>query len=373
MKICTKCGKRRKRHKVFTGAIMKRISLIAGCRPNFVKAAAILKAAEKYPQFQFDLIHAGQHRGVMSDPYFRDLRLPEPAFTFGPYIGSSIQRLSAMTEMLSQEVFESRDYRPDAVMVVGDTDSTLAGALAAAKCGIPVAHVEAGLRCGDMRMQEEINRRLVDSITSYAYCTSQGALENFDCSSDGDTRAVLVGNVMVDTLYRFLPEALSRYPKRLSPYAVFTLHRAENVDNYEEFERIVDAVAEVSKEIPIVWPAHPRIAASFKDECALEMTSPMGYLEFLSTMANAEFVMTDSGGVQEETTALGVKCITLRDTTERPETIFQGSNCLGGTESGTILKAVKIHGFSSIEQFPTPYLWDGHAAERILEDLCETL
>jgi UDP-N-acetylglucosamine 2-epimerase (non-hydrolysing) len=358
------------------GAVMK-IALVVGARPNFVKAAAILHAAEKFPQIEFDLIHTWQHTDIMSDPYFRDLRLPEPDGLadwrwFGSekeYHYTNADRLGMMVGSLGDE-FMIR--KPDAVMVVGDTDSTLAGALAAVKCGLPVYHVEAGLRCGNMKMQEEMNRIMVDSVATRHYCTTTDAAINV--AREGRCTTRTVGNVMVDTLYRFLPEALARYPKRASSYALLTLHRAELVDNYEKYERVIDAVAQISAEVPVIWPRHPRcpvLAVTLPE--SIIITEPMGYLEFISAVANAEFVMTDSGGVQEETTALGVKCITLRDDTERPETIWRGTNVIAGTNPQTIIDAVHVFRQSTCVQFLKPDLWDGRAGERIMEDLCEML
>ncbi len=346
-----------------------KISLVVGARPNFVKAAAILHTAKKFPQLQFDLIHTGQHKNIMSDPYFKDLELPKPDFKFGPFLGSPVKRLAAMTELLSEEVFDSGDYRPDMVMVVGDTDSTLAGALAAVKNGLPVAHVEAGNRCGDRKMQEEINRILVDSVSTKLYTTTEDARERLIQEGHDWNNTVFVGNVMVDTLYRFLPEAKKRY-QRSGPYAVLTLHRAENVDNPDVFAGIINGVMGVAQDIPVIWPVHPR--CGYVRSSCVTTVDPMGYLQFISTLAGASFVMTDSGGVQEETTALGVPCMTLRPSTERPETICQGSNRLVGTDPEDIMRVGRFLNGCTIKQYPKPDKWDGHAAERILEGLCVT-
>jgi UDP-N-acetylglucosamine 2-epimerase (non-hydrolysing) len=245
----------------------------------------------------------------------------------------------------------------------------------AAKMRIPVAHVEAGLRNGDMQMQEEINRILVDSISTKLYTTSQVAQDHL--AREGRVMAhapKLVGNVMVDTLLRFLPEAKKRYI-RAGSYAVLTLHRAENVDDPDKLQHLINAVDEIAQQIPVIWPIHPRVRKNYGVSAwNIDVVPPMGYLQFISTLAGARLVLTDSGGVQEETTVLGVPCLTLRENTERPETVFQGTNYVVGTNPEVIVEAAEtVLSRESIVDTKRPPLWDGHAAERILEDLCETL
>jgi UDP-N-acetylglucosamine 2-epimerase (non-hydrolysing) len=349
-----------------------KIDLIVGCRPNFVKAAALLHAAKDFPQIEFKVIHTGQHTNEMSDPYFKDLRLPKPeTFLQIPVMEGPPERLGAAIVGLS---LQFRDDKPDYVMVVGDTDSTLAGAIAAAKRGIPILHVEAGLRCGDFTMQEELNRRIVDSVSTAHYATSQFAVENLKLESR-EHHVRLVGNVMVDTLLRFLPEARQKFARK-GPYAILTLHRAENADNPERLKSIVRAVEEVSKHIQVLRPVHPRLGTFWfnaaSDICDIP---PMGYLEFIAALESAQFVMTDSGGVQEETTALHVPCLTLRDSTERPETVEFGTNRVIGTDSAAIIKegvelAEHPQRWRRCSQIP---LWDGLSAKRIMEDICATL
>ena len=298
--------------------------------------------------------------------------MPDSIFQlpFETTIGS---RLAQMIHGLSMnyDTTESRIWPTDYVMVVGDTDSTLAGAIAAVKSGIPVAHVEAGLRCGDMKMQEEINRILVDSISTKHYATSDWALKNL--KSEGHWRARNVGNVMVDTLMRFLPEAIKQYP-RDDNYAVFTLHRAENVDDPEKLASIINAVEEVATRIPVIWPVHPRLGPLIAGR-NITAVEPMGYLQFIALLSGAKFAMTDSGGVQEETTALNIPCLTLRENTERPETVHAGTNCIVGTSPKSILDMADWILSSKQTSFKRRQIdgWDGHAAERILEDLCGTL
>ena len=341
-----------------------RINLIVGARPNFVKAAALLYAAKDFPQHEFTLVHTGQHHDIMSDQYFRDLELPAPepgncidlrAFK------TPIERLSRMILELA-EIFKVN--QPEAVCVVGDTDSTLAGALAAAKLSIPVIHVEAGLRTWD-GIQEDVNRILVDSIAKKHYTTSDFADNNL--AAEGK-KGIQVGNVMVDTLFRHLPIALRMY-RRLGPYAVVTMHRAENTDNDLRAHSIIDAINQIGAYIPIIWPGHHRMARyAYAIGKHVQICPPMGYLEFIAALEGAKFVITDSGGVQEETTALGVRCFTVRERTERPETIWYGTNMLV-PEPGRLISAVQ----SLVRKFPTSPYKEGSAARRIIEDLCEGL
>ena len=343
-----------------------KIDLIVGARPNFVKAAAILHEAKDYPaELQFRLIHTGQHHDIMSDPYFQDLRLPKPDEVVDLRdFETSIDRFSQMIKRL-RDIFN--DDWPDAVMVVGDTDSTLAGALAAAKSSIPVLHVEAGLRSFN-GIQEDVNRILVDSISLKHYTTSNYADENL--KREGH-KGIHVGNVMVDTLMRFLPEAREEFPRSLQkPFALFTMHRAENVDDQKRRFAILEAVNTVSDLVcPVTWPVHPRNAYWPGMGNNITQTPPMGYLQFISALESAKFVITDSGGVQEEASVLGVPCFTMRDCTERPETVFEGTNNL--TTPHTLLDQVQ----TTIKQYPShfrPTYRMGSAAKRIMEDLCAT-
>lgn len=352
------------------------IDLVVGARPNFVKAAALLHAAKKYPSLCIRLIHTGQHGEAMSDPYFKDLDLPQPIypcedFKFFP----AAVRFGRMIEGLASRWYTPKhDFDlPDYVMVVGDTDSTAAGAIAAAKCGLPVIHVEAGLRIGDMKMQEEANRVLVDSIAIKHYTTSMWAQNNL--AQEGK-KGVLVGNVMIDTLRRFLPlkkielvfDGLN-YCRR----AMVTLHRAENVDDPVRFTKIMNAVQKIAEMIPVVWPVHPRLGDDFNLDPVI-CVSPMGYREFLTDLNSSEFVMTDSGGVQEEASALGVPCMTFRDNTERWETVYQGTNTLVGCDENLIVDTAKRYlDKEKLSDVSEIFGYDGHAAERLLEDLCATL
>jgi len=345
-----------------------KIDLIVGARPNLPKAAAILHAAKDFPYLQFRLVHTGQHKDIMSDPYFLDLHLPIPESLFVTQItNGTTGRLAGMIDSLASR-FNSD--RPDYAMVVGDCDSTAAGALAAAKSGIPVLHVEAGLRNGNMKMQEELNRRLVDSLSIKHYTTAWFAQWSLEIEGK---KGILAGNTMVDTLFRFLPEAREKFSRK-GPYVIFTLHRAENADDPIRLLSIIDGVREVAKSIPVIWTTHPRVSLPSGNSPSPNMTRvlPMSYLEFIAALEGAKFAITDSGGVQEETSALGVPCITVRDNTERRETLIGsgGTNVLVKPE-GIVAQAEK---FMKPQSFSTiPVYRTGNAAERILEDMCETL
>jgi UDP-N-acetylglucosamine 2-epimerase (non-hydrolysing) len=343
------------------------IDLVVGCRPNFVKAAAIIQAAKKFPRIEVRLIHTGQHSKLMSDPFFEELQLPEP------YLIAQENGFENPSDRLGHTIsylgyLWLRD-RPDYVMVVGDTDATLAGAIAAKKSGLKLVHVEAGLRSGALQMQEEINRKLIDPISDVLYTSVESATKNLLYEGRNPWEVVFVGNVMADTLLSHIYEARKRYPKPMPEYAMLTLHRAENVNN-KVMDEIIDAVGEVSNNIPVIFPRHPRGHVRLYAE-GLKMVPPMGYLEFIATMSHAKFIMTDSGGVQEETTLLGVPCVTIRPNTERPETVHQGTNRIAGTDGSSIVRGAHeaYKRWYDLDPTPTPPLWDGHAAERILADL----
>ena len=353
------------------------IDLIIGCRPNFVKAAAILYAAKNYPDVKINLVHTGQHTKLMSDPFFQDLELPTPEHNFPDWRWDGhpepVERLGCMISWL-QNVFIAD--KPNFVVVVGDTDSTLAGAIVASKLLIPVIHVEAGLRCGNMNMQEEINRILVDSVSTICYTTTDHHRDTLIAEGHDPDSVKFVGNVMVDTLYRFLPQAQERYPRPSylrDPYAVLTLHRAENVDNDKVIFPMLDAVREIAEEIDVIFPIHPRLKSrigAWHNNGRLIFGEPLSYLKFIAVLSGTKFVMTDSGGLQEEATALGIPCLTLRNETERPETIWQGTNSLVGTDPSVILaRGQGLVDRTEVFEYQKPPLWDGHAADRILEDI----
>lgn len=354
------------------------IDLVVGCRPNFVKAAAIIDAAKSYSDIRVRLIHTGQHHDVMSDPLFQELNLPKPDWQMIPgYLQNPAGRTGDMISSIG--AYWSGDTRPDYVMVVGDTDSSLAGAIAAKKAGLKLVHVEAGLRSRAADMQEEINRKAIDSVSDIFYATTEGARQNLLDEGHEKWKIVVVGNVMVDTLYRHIDRARREFYRPMdSDYAMLTLHRAENVDTTEKMDEIIDAVGEVAKNIPVIFPKHPRGHVRLY-AAGLSMTGPLSYHQFISYLSRAEFIMTDSGGVQEESTALGVPCVTIRPNTERPETVFEGTNVIAGTKAADIIREARTarwgkFNMSNVDIWsPTgrrkPPLWDGQAAYRLLDDL----
>ena len=356
-----------------------RIALVAGARPNFVKIAPLLRSLERHSEFSTSVVHTGQHYDdLMSAAFFRELEITDPDFNLAVGSGSHAAQtgrvMIAFDELLDEIAF-------DLVIVVGDVNSTLACSLVAVKRGVPVAHVEAGLRSNDWSMPEEINRVLTDAVSALLLTPSRDADENLIREGRSANDIYFVGNVMVDTLLRFREKTaerrglMDRFGLRERGFALLTLHRPGNVDLPEVLREIMSAVVEISRDIPVIYPAHPRSRARMKrvgvaDIIAgatnLQIIDPLPYLDFLALERWAGFVMTDSGGVQEETTVLGVPCLTLRDNTERPITITQGTNKLVGTARSAIVNAARTalsdHARPSA---PLPELWDGSASERI--------
>ncbi len=358
-----------------------KIILVAGARPNFMKIAPVYFELKKYPVFKPMIVHTGQHYDrEMSAFFFRDLQLPRPHIYLG--VGSGTHGEQTARIMIEFEKVCIK-IKPDLVIVVGDVNSTIACALTAVKLLIPVAHIEAGLRSFDRTMPEEINRLLTDQISDYLFTTCADA--NTNLLREGISRKnIFVGNVMIDTLKKHLKiarrlkawEELGLQKRR---YGVLTLHRPSNVDDEKILQNIIDGISEVSKLLPIVFPVHPRTEKCLANinfllydkefNKGIMFIKPLGYLEFLSLMADARLVLTDSGGIQEETTILGIPCLTLRDNTERPITITEGTNILVGSDKKRIIKEavrlIKTTGFKP----KIPELWDGLAAKRIVEVL----
>jgi UDP-N-acetylglucosamine 2-epimerase (non-hydrolysing) len=354
--------------------------VVAGARPNFMKAASIVHAAES-AGLSYALVHTGQHYDrELSEVFFEELALPRPDVYLG--VGSASHAEQTARIMLAFEA-ELLRLDPAVVVVVGDVNSTLACALVAVKERYPVAHVEAGLRCGDAAMAEEINRKLCDHVAEYLFTTSPDADENLLREGVPGERIVFVGNTMIDTLLRFAESARSRnVPERMGlgggPYAIATLHRPENVESAEVLAGLVDALTKVAARIPVILPLHPRTAARLSqfglDELleaapGIHTSPPIGYLDFIGLLADARLVLTDSGGVQEEATVLGVPCLTLRDSTERPVTVEMGTNRVVGRDSDAIVAAslAVIQGIGRPGRIPE--LWDGRAGERIVDRL----
>jgi UDP-N-acetylglucosamine 2-epimerase (non-hydrolysing) len=358
---------------------MIKILNIVGARPNFMKMAPLIAAIQaRSHAAQQILVHTGQHYDeAMSATFFRDLAMPPPDINLE--VGSGTHAEQTARVMLAFEPV-LLEQQPDWVVVVGDINSTLACALVAAKQNIRVAHVEAGLRSGDRTMPEEINRILTDQLADLLLTPSADADENLRREGINPDKIVRVGNVMIDTLFQQLKRAeqsqvLDEWRLARGNYAVLTLHRPANVDDEQTLRGIFRALAQVAGELPVVFPAHPRTQArlrAFNIELPTNMLvlPPLGYQDFLHLWSNARLVLTDSGGLQEETTALGIPCLTLRDNTERPITVTQGTNQVVGRNPARIAAAaVKVLHSPPPEAPPVPDMWDGHAAERIVEAL----
>lgn len=360
-----------------------RIVLIAGARPNFMKVAPLREALASRARTEPVIVHTGQHYDdMMSAAFFRELKMPAPDHNLG--VGSGSHAVQAARIMQAFDAFLDRQ-RVDIVCVVGDVNSTLACSVTAVKRGVPVAHVEAGLRSFDWSMPEEINRMVTDTVSSLLFTPSRDADDNLKREGRSADDIHFVGNIMVDTLLKFKDEALARddtlFHLGVSPeeYAVLTLHRPANVDERPVFEGILDAVEEIGRDLPVVYPMHPRsvktleavgLGARARSISGLVMTGALGYLDFIALQGHARFVMTDSGGVQEETTMLGVPCLTLRPNTERPVTITSGTNRLVGTDKNAVISAAReILASGERKAAGVPELWDGRTAERIADVL----
>lgn len=347
------------------------ICTVVGARPNFVKMAPVIQELKRQGLPQF-FVHTGQHYDEkMSEVFFGELGMPQPDVYLGVGSGSHAEQTARVMMAFETVLLE---HRPSLVVVAGDVNSTLACALAASKLHLPVAHVEAGLRSFDRAMPEEINRLLTDHLADLLFVTEPSGRANLLREGIPDEKIHFVGNTMIDSLTAYLPAALARRPWEAfalpeGEYGLVTLHRPANVDDAAALREILGALEEVAARWPLLFPAHPRTAARLADGAphprGVRLVEPLGYLDFLGLMARARLVLTDSGGIQEETTALGVPCITIRENTERPVTIEQGTNQLAGTSRAGILAAVARIG----QQLPTrrPDLWDGRAAARIVE------
>lgn len=352
-----------------------RILGVVGARPNFMKMAPIVRAAAG-SDITLRLCHTGQHYDDnMSKVFFEDLELPRPDVYLGVGSGSH----AAQTAVIMTE-FEKvlADEQPDLVMVVGDVNSTLACSLVCAKLLVPVAHVEAGLRSFDREMPEEINRMVTDILSDLLFTTSAEAEPNLLREGVAAEKIHFVGNVMIDSLDFYLPKAesldvLDRLGLTPGGYGLVTLHRPSNVDDPDTFRGILEAMGKAGRRVPLLWPVHPRTAKMIQtfgldtEAYGLRLVEPQGYLDFLRLMKDARLVLTDSGGIQEETTVLGVPCLTLRENTERPVTCEVGTNVLVGTNPERIREAIRGAFEGSSRAHQVPPLWDGHAAERILQ------
>jgi UDP-N-acetylglucosamine 2-epimerase (non-hydrolysing) len=385
-----------------------KIILVAAARPNFMKIAPLVRAIDRHNSvavssgafIQYLLVHTGQHYDYnMSESFFKDLKLPNPHLHLGVGSGTHAEQTGRVMIEFEKVLLQES---PDIVVVVGDVNSTLAAALAAVKLNIPVAHVEAGLRSFDRRMPEEINRLVTDALSTYLFTPSPDGDENLLREGISREKIYRVGDIMVDSLLFHLEEAkrsdilmrLGLVKERQAnsdsvvPYALLTLHRPSNVDQEESFQRIVAALESIGKKIPIIFPVHPRTKKQLKvlglkekirfhdiqkradlSSSGIHGLDPLGYLDFLSLVTRAKLVLTDSGGIQEETTVLGIPCLTLRDTTERPITIKEGTNILVWNDTEKIVKeALKVLG-GKRKKVKIPEYWDGKTAERIVKIL----
>jgi UDP-N-acetylglucosamine 2-epimerase (non-hydrolysing) len=360
---------------------MLKVINVVGARPNFMKVAPIVEAMKRRErEFTPLVVHTGQHYdATMSDSFFRDLDLPQPDIHLGVGSSSHAAQTAAIMERFEPVVLRER---PDWVLVVGDVNSTLACALVCVKLGVKVAHVEAGLRSRDRTMPEEINRLLTDQIADLLLTPSADADENLRAEGIPPERVRLVGNVMIDSLVKHLPRAKEStigQDLRLNEYALITLHRPSNVDDPATLERILETLERIGNRIPVVFPVHPRTKKMILELPSAErllsaanglmFIDPLGYLDFLSLYTGARLVLTDSGGIQEETSVLGIPCLTLRENTERPITVTMGTNTIVGTDPNKII-ATAFTALNETARRPVRIpLWDGHTAERILAAL----
>lgn len=361
---------------------MKHITIVAGARPNFMKIAPILRELKRFSGvFKTRLVHTGQHYDdAMNAVFFRELGIPEPDVRLNGSGGTHAQQTARIMVEFEADCMQ---VRPDIVLVVGDVNSTLACAIVAKKLHIPLAHVEAGLRSGDMAMPEEINRRVTDSISDLFFVTEPSGVDNLLREGHSAEAIFHVGHVMVDNLFYqrdrlaefdFSTAASGRLKKGLSDYGVVTLHRPSNVDNPESLNKICVTISDIAKDLPLIFSLHPRtkkniekFGISFGD--GVHVVDPLPYMEFLNLWKDARVILTDSGGLQEESTALGVPCLTLRESTERPITVTAGTNKILGKD----MKALKAETQSILNGYTkrgaVPELWDGLASQRIVSTL----
>jgi UDP-N-acetylglucosamine 2-epimerase (non-hydrolysing) len=357
---------------------------VVGARPNFMKIAPLMAAMDQHPEFEVTLLHTGQHYDqAMSKFFFDDLGIPKPDIYLGVGSGNHGAQTGKIMIEFEQVVLKAS---PDLVVVVGDVNSTIACGLVAVKQGVKLAHVEAGLRSFDRTMPEELNRVLTDQISDFLFVTEKSGEENLLREGIENEKIHFVGNVMIDTLLEHLKRAqgsriLQQLQLKSKEYVALTLHRPSNVDSPQQFLAILKALGEIQKHIKIAFPIHPRslkrlnqfgLQTRLNDMPNLLITEPLGYLDFLKLMSEAKFVLSDSGGIQEETTVLGVPCLTLRENTERPVTVTQGTNLvIGSTCERIVSESLKILD-GEIKKGRRPDLWDGKAAERIVAVLLES-
>ncbi len=370
---------------------MIRLFHVVGARPNFMKIAPIVREMLKYPdQFQQILVHTGQHYDdMMSKIFFDDLELPKPDIYLEVGSGSHAQQTAQIMSAFEPVLLK---HGPDLIIVVGDVNSTIACSLVATKMGIQTVHVEAGLRSFDRTMPEEINRLLTDQISDLLFVSEPSGLTNLRQEGITEQKIHFVGNLMIDSLLHFREKALQssvldRFGLSDSEYIILTLHRPSNVDNLEPFKNILNALIKISEQIPVIFPVHPRTRKmisefglekaffNLKDQetpiaqKGINLVDPLGYLDFYKLMMEAKVVLTDSGGIQEETTFLGIPCLTLRENTERPVTVTEGTNIVVGTDPKTIYDECFSILRNGGKKGNIPKFWDGKTAQRIVDVL----
>ncbi len=361
---------------------------VVGARPNFIKAAPLISELEHHDVFEQILVHTGQHYDdEMSKIFFDELGLLKPDINLEVGSASHAEQTAEVMKRFEPVVLK---HAPDMALVYGDVNSTVAAALVCSKLGVPVGHVEAGLRSFDRTMPEEINRLLTDQISDLLFTPSSDGNENLLREGVADNKIHLVGNIMIDSLVRMLPEARERSGQVLEKivagadrkggkYGLVTLHRPSNIDNIDVFLRLLEALEDISSKIPLIFPVHPRTRKQLSQSqvtvegSGLYLIDPISYLDFLSLQCNASLVITDSGGIQEETTYLGVPCLTMRDNTERPITTTIGTNTIVGLDVGRLKKEINGILAGGKKQGQIPDLWDGKTASRIAQVLLSDL
>ncbi|MBT4482911.1 MAG: UDP-N-acetylglucosamine 2-epimerase (non-hydrolyzing) [Candidatus Latescibacteria bacterium] len=364
----------------------KRIVIVAGARPNFIKIAPLIHELKKYDDcFNVTLLHTGQHYDFqMSEVFFQNLNIPSPDIFLDIRSGSHAVQTARIMVAFEEAILKER---PDLVVVVGDVNSTLACSIVASKSGVSIAHVEAGLRSFDRAMPEEINRIVTDSLSDYLFVNEESGLKNLEKENVNSDKIYFVGNIMIDTLLRNLPiigrsEILDKLNLNSREYSVVTLHRPGNVDSSETLSEIFDVLSTISRKIKIIYPLHPRTMKTisdhgffekFKNIDGLVMIEPLGYIDFIKLVKDSRFVITDSGGIQEETTVLKIPCLTMRENTERPVTITKGTNYMVGRDRKKIIQLTDVILNNEAKEGTIPELWDGKTGERIVRVLVENL
>lgn len=361
----------------------KLLTIVAGTRPNLIKIAPLIRSIKQYKIFRYRIVYTQQHKlKSMSHVFFKDLGIPKPSKILKP---SGKTQLQIFSNIIKQFESDCLEHNPSCVLVVGDVNSTLACSLVAKKLNIYLAHVEAGLRSKDLTMPEEINRIVTDSIADIFFVTEKSAILNLIKEGHDKKKINYVGNVMIDNLFyqnkKLQNKMINKFQtnklkKKLINYAVLTLHRPSNVDTKSSLIGIINEINKISKKLPIIFPVHPRTKKNIDKfniifDKNVFLTRPLPYMEFLNLWKDSQIVLTDSGGLQEETSALGIKCMTLRENTERPITIDQGTNTLAGVKGYKIYKTFNkiIKKKMNLNKIP---LWDGNASKRIIKKLNET-